>query len=273
MTHENRQPIKKDLAVVLGVPQTWDKFTQVARFFNRPQDALSGVVFVASEDGYNTICDFCLHLWSRGGELTDGNGDFSLNHPLVEETLAFYRSTINDPEIMNVRTRTLDAVESGMAFAEGEAAMMLNWFSCAAQCEGLPESKVRGKVGVAHFPKEDMQHGFSLNVYWVLGIASGSNNEDLAYRFIRHCVSKKMDRVLTLKGGNGSRLSTWQDEQLNQQIPFYCGLEALQNEVRDMPRHPDWTNLASVIDAMMREAINTDRSIASIVREGKLRMP
>ena len=253
----------------LGVLQTWDEFRQVARFFNRPQDALSGVVFVASEDGYNTICDFCLHLWSRGGELTDGNGNLSLNHPLVEETLAFYRNTVNDSGIMDVRTRMFDAVESAMAFARGEAAMMLNWFSCAAQCEYLPESKVRGKVGVTHFPKENMQHGFSLNVYWVLGIADGSDNKDLAYRFIRHCASEKMDRVLTLEGGNGSRLSTWRDEQLNQQIPFYRGLEALQNEARDMPRHPEWTKLARIIDAMMRAAMNTARSIASIVREGK----
>jgi multiple sugar transport system substrate-binding protein len=253
----------------IGVPQTWDEFTQVARFFNRPQSALSGVVFVASEDGYNTVCDFCLHLWSRGGELADANGNLGLNHPLVEETLAFYRNIINDPEIVPAQTRMFDGVESGMAFVKGEAAMMLNWFSWAAQCEHLPESKVKGKVGVTHLPKENMRLGFSLNVYWVLGIANGSNKKDLAYRFIRHCASKKMDRVLTLEGGNGSRRSTWQDEQLNQQIPFYRGLEALQNEARDMPRHPEWTKLASIIDAMMIEAINTDRSITHIVREGQ----
>jgi multiple sugar transport system substrate-binding protein len=255
----------------LRVPETWDEFGRVARFFNRPHDALSGVLFVASEDGYNTTCDFCLHYWSRGGELTDARGNFSLNHPLVAETLAFYRNIVNDPDIINPHTRMLDAVESAMAFAKGEAAMMLNWYSCAAQCEFLPESKVKGRVGVAHLPKENMQHGLALNVYWILGIASGSDNIDLAYRFIRHCASKEMDRVLTLEGGNGSRLSTWQDEHLNQQIPFYRRLEALQNEARDMPRHPEWTRLAVIIDGMMREAINTDRSVASIVREGQRR--
>ena len=75
--------------------------------------------------------------------------------------------------------------------------------------------------------------------------------------------------MLTLEGGNGSRLSTWQDEQLNQQIPFYGGLEALQSNAREMPRHPEWTKLASMIDVMMREAINTDRSVADIAREGQ----
>ena len=260
---------KNRFGIELKVPQTWDAFTRVARFFNRPEDALSGVVFLANQDGYNTICDFYLHLWSRGGELFDENENIRLNQPLVEETLDFYRKIMNDFTVMNVNTRMYDAVESGMIFAKGEAAMMLNWFSCAAQCEILPESKVKGKVGVSHLPKENRSHGFTLNVYWVLGIAEGSDNKDLAYRFIRHCVSKSMDRVLTLEGGNGSRLSTWQDEQLNKLIPFYSGLEALQNEACDMPRHPEWTKLATIIDDMMREVIATDRSVTAIVRDGQ----
>ena len=85
----------------LSVPQTWDAFTQVARFFNRPEDALTGIVFLASQDGYNTICDFCLHLWSRGGRLFDTNENIRLNHPQVEETLNFYRNILNDSTVMN----------------------------------------------------------------------------------------------------------------------------------------------------------------------------
>ncbi len=255
----------------LSVPQTWDAFTQVARFFNRPEDALTGIVFLASQDGYNTICDFCLHLWSRGGRLFDTNENIRLNHPQVEETLNFYRNILNDSTVMNANTRMLDAVESGMMFAKGEAAMMVNWFSCAAQGETLRESNVKGKVGVSHLPKEKLPHGFTLNVYWVLGIAEGSDKKDLAYRFIRHCVSKKMDRLLTLQGGNGSRLSTWQDERLNKLIPFYRELEALQKDAYDMPRHPEWTKLATIIDDMMREAIATDRSVTDIVRDGQYR--
>ena len=255
----------------LSVPQTWDAFTQVARFFNRAEDALTGIVFLASQDGYNTICDFCLHLWSRGGRLFDVNENIRLDQPLVEETLDFYRNILNDSTVMNANTRMLDAVESGMMFAKGEAAMMVNWFSCAAQCETLRESKVKGKVGVSHLPKEKLPHGFTLNVYWVLGIAEGSDKKDLAYRFIRHCVSKKMDRLLTLEGGNGSRLSTWQDERLNKLIPFYRELEALQKDAYDMPRHPEWTKLATIIDDMMREAIATDRSVTDIVRDGQYR--
>ena len=107
----------------------------------------------------------------------------------------------------------------------------------------------------------------AVNDYWE--ISAGSDKKDLAYRFIRHCASREMDRVLTLEGGNGCRRSTWQDEQLNRQIPFYRGLEALQSEARDMPRLPEWTRLANVIDAMMMEAIHSDRSVADIAEEGR----
>ena len=78
-----------------------------------------------------------------------------------------------------------------------------------------------------------------------------------------------MDRLLTLEGGNGSRLSTWQDGQLNTLIPFYFGLEALQKGACDMPRHPQWTALGTVIDDMMREAITTDRPVGDIVSAGQ----
>jgi multiple sugar transport system substrate-binding protein len=51
----------------LQVPTTWPEFQQVARFFTRPQDNLYGTVFAAYPDGHNTVYDFCLQLWTRGG--------------------------------------------------------------------------------------------------------------------------------------------------------------------------------------------------------------
>ena len=36
-----------------------------------------------------------------------------------------------------------------------------------------------------------------------------------------------------------------------------------------MPRHPEWTKLAAIIDEMMREAITTDRSVTDIVKDGQ----
>ncbi len=55
----------------LGPPATWEEFEETARFFTDPRAKLYGTVFAAFPDGHNTLYDFALQLWSRGGELLD----------------------------------------------------------------------------------------------------------------------------------------------------------------------------------------------------------
>ena len=63
----------------LRVPQTWEDFMQVAEFFNRPADNLYRSIFACYSDGHNTVFDFCLQLWTRGGSLSDENGFIKVN--------------------------------------------------------------------------------------------------------------------------------------------------------------------------------------------------
>ncbi len=58
----------------LRVPETWNEFIDVARFFNRPEKDLYGTVFAAYPDRHNNVFDFALQLWSRGGERSGGTG-------------------------------------------------------------------------------------------------------------------------------------------------------------------------------------------------------
>ena len=50
-----------------------------------------GTVFAAFPDGHNTVYDFCLQLWSRGGDLTDANSAITLDTPQAAAALDFYR--------------------------------------------------------------------------------------------------------------------------------------------------------------------------------------
>ncbi len=58
----------------LSPPATWEEFEETARFFNDPSAGLYGTVFAAFPDGHNTLYDFAVQVWSRGGELTDSTG-------------------------------------------------------------------------------------------------------------------------------------------------------------------------------------------------------
>lgn len=249
----------------LKVPETWDEFHQIAQFFQRPDDGLSGTVFAAYPDGHNTVYDFCLQLWTHGGELTNDAGEFTLNTPEAAQALEFYRKMLNDEGAVHPKARELDSVKSGFALAHGEVAMMVNWFGFAVMCDTIPDSKVKGKLSIAPIPHAPEKPTASLNVYWILAIAAGSPHQALAYDFLRYCASAPVDKMLTLGGATGCRKSTWFDDEVNEIVPYYHKLETLHENARELPRLANWNSIASVIDELMLGAMNTQEPIADLL--------
>lgn len=253
----------------LRVPQTWEEFHQVARFFTRPHENLYGTVFAAFPDGHNTVYDFCLQLWTRGGELFDAAGNLQLNTPHAVAALEYYRTLLNDQTALHPRARDFDSVQSGLAFAAGEVAMMVNWFGFAGMAETIADSQVKGAVDVTAIPHGEDGPSVSLNVYWILCIAAGSPHADIAYRFLQFCASPQMDKLLTLEGGIGCRKSTWADADVNATIPFYHKMEELHLVARELPRLSHWEKIASVIDELVLATINTDLPIVDLVQQAQ----
>ncbi len=249
----------------LRVPRTWDEFRQTASFFQRPEKHLYGAVFAAFPDGHNTVYDFLLQLWTRGGELFQDD-KVRFNTPECAQALEFYRAMLNE-DIVHPNCREMDSVKSGFAFASGEVALMVNWFGFAAMAETLDSSRVKGLVDVAPVPSVDGEAPISLNSYWLLGIARGSKHQDTAYQFLKFCMSAEMDKLLTLAGATGCRRSTWNDAEVTGKIPVYSRLEELHARARELPRRADWPEIASRIDQVMIQTINTRKSIRNILLE------
>lgn len=246
------------------VPETWEEFLCLARTFHEPEKGLYGTLFAAYPDGHNTVYDFCLQLWTRGGELVNADGNFCFDSPHVMEALSFLREVINDQSAVHPACRKMDSVKSGLAFASGEVAMMVNWFGFAAMASCMAESKVRGKVGVAPVPHALGTLATSLNIYWLLSIPASSFHKHIAWQFLRHCASAPMDKLLTLEGGIGCRRSTWVDQEVNSTIPFYSKLEELHLGAREMPRMEQWPQVGKIIERMVLASIDTCASIKSI---------
>ncbi|MGH9653428.1 MAG: extracellular solute-binding protein [Bryobacteraceae bacterium] len=262
-----QQAYRKRYGVPLTVPHTWSEFEQVARFFQRPDRRLYGTAFAAFPDGHNTVYDFLLQLWTRGGELFDHAGRIHFETPEALEALRFYRSMLEDNSATHPDCREMDSVQSGLAFAAGEIAVMVNWFGFAVMCETLAGSRVKGNVGVTLVPRGGNASSVSLNAYWILSIAARSPHRDIAYRFLRHCLSAPMDKLLTLEGATGCRKSTWKDAEVNASIPFYYLLESLHASARELPRLNYWPEIAALIDELLTALIQTTTPVAQLVRE------
>jgi multiple sugar transport system substrate-binding protein len=256
----------------LRIPRTWEEFHRVARFFHRPERGLYGTVFAAFPDGHNTVYDFLLQLWTRGGKLFDGSGQIRFDTTEAIEGLSFYRSILQDSRAVHPQCSDMDSVKSGLAFAAGEVAMMVNWFGFAAMSETIAESRVRGCVDISEIPSTSFGSTTSLNIYWILSIASGSPHREIAYDFLRHCLIARMDKLLTLEGAIGCRKSTWNDPDVNRLVPFYNRLETLHVNARGIPRLTQWPHIASVIDDLMLNVIHTDRPVNQLARDAQTRV-
>lgn len=192
-----------------------------------------------------------------------------MNQPVAAEALDFYRALFQNQSGLHPQSAAYESVQAGQAFARGEVAMMVNWFGFASWAQIDEGSAVRGKVDIAPIPSKPGQMSPSLNVYWLYAIAQGSQHAALAYDFIRFAVSKENDKQLTLAGGVGCRYSTWQDEEINQSIPFYNKLAALHETAHTLPRLANWTQIAHIIDETVTNAVRSSQSSLSLLTEAQ----
>jgi multiple sugar transport system substrate-binding protein len=248
----------------LAPPTTWQEFEQVAGFFTDPAAHLYGTVFAAFPDGHNTLYDFALQLWSRGGDLLDSNGRPRLATPHAAAALDFYRRVVRDPALCHPRSPQLDSTQSGDLFLDGEVAMMANWFGFATRSsrEGSP---LAGKVAIAPVPSDSGYPPISLSVFWALAMGVGSRNKELAWEFLRFVASPERDMGIIRHGPVGVRLSTWRNPELQNKIPVYHELEAISLGTRQLPTGPHMAAFAAIIDGIVTRALTTTEATTVIL--------
>jgi multiple sugar transport system substrate-binding protein len=240
----------------LAPPATWREFEETARFFTDRSADLYGTVFAAFPDGHNTMYDFALQVWSRGGELIDSDGIPQLTTTQAIAALEFYRRVVSDPALCHPLSPQLDSTQSGDAFLEGKVAMMANWFGFAARAN-RDGSSLAGKVAIAPIPSAEGVPSVSLSVFWALAMGSGSPNKNLAWDFLRFVTLAERDLGITRHGAVGVRLSTWRNPELQARIPVYCSIEAISLGARQLSSGPHMAAFAAIIDAVIIRTLGT----------------
>jgi multiple sugar transport system substrate-binding protein len=268
-----RAQYQQQFATPLAPPTTWHDFHRIARFLHQPSRGIYGTVFAAFPDGHNSVYDFLLQIWTRGGDLFDSTGAVHFNTPEAADALTFYRQILADPNAVHPDCRTLDSIAAGLDFAAGHIAMMINWFGFATMAHTSPESAVQGKVAVADIPHQAPGKTASLNVYWILSIAAGSPHPSHAWSFLRHVLTPAMDKLTTMSGAIGCRRSTWNNSAVNAAIPFYHRIEGFHAHAREIPQRADWPRIASIIDQLVTDTASSGAIIAQLLRRADADCP
>jgi multiple sugar transport system substrate-binding protein len=237
----------------LTVPQTWDEFIQVAEFFTR--EGLWGAAVAGFTDGHNNVYDFLIQLWSRGGELLDGDFQPAFATEIGIESLQFCSDLFHKYRVVSPDCLNLGSVESGDYYAHGNAAMMVNWCGFAAVCEMPEYSNIVGKNRCTKVPS-GVSGSVSLNIYWVLTIPSGSRHKDEAYAFMQYITQPHTDKMVSMAGANGVRLSTWHDLEVRTKYPHYEIIEEVHAGTRTLPAISEYPTINEYLSEAIHNVVH-----------------
>lgn len=245
----------------LGTPDTWAQFRDQAQWFTRPDQGQYGTIIAGYPDEHNTVYDFLTQLWSRGGELSDSSGKLCLNTPQALSAARFLHDLWHVDRVVDPAAAEWDSVASGVHFAAGEAALMVNWSGFAAMSASA-ESPTHGQVRCAPVPRFDGPSGrrVALNSYWVLAVAAGSSRPEEAYRLLRSLTTSRMDRITAQSGGVATRRDSWADPVVASSAPYYRQFEQAHRDTRALPRDPRWPQISVVLNRLVGEIVSSEAS-------------
>lgn len=250
----------------LAVPSTWDEYRDQALWFTRPESGLYGTVLAGYPDEHNNVYDFLTHLWSRGGELITGDGRSGLASDAAAAAIDFiddlwHRSAVVDPAAAG-----WDSVQSGIHFANGEAAMMVNWCGFAS-LSAPKDSPTHGLVACAPTPAAAGKSGsrVTMNAYWVLAVPRGAADPARSVELIRQLTSKEMDVVTAEAGGSATRRDSWADPRVSSLAPYYDVLGDAHQDSRAVPADPRWPGMAHILNEMMTAVVEGREGRAALV--------
>lgn len=224
---------RKDLFEKAGFtapPKTWDEFKAYAAKLNDPKSEVYGVsTMPAEQDGAYSEWTVRLaglamppnanqFVWDKDFKSTiayEGNGKKALDRWL--EIKPYTAPGAN----------AMGYAEATNAFAQGQAAMNVDWYAFFSDIENPSTSKVIGKVAYALPPREtldgkrrDYLGGFQI------AISAKAPAPDLAYQFIAFVTSDEGQEIMLENGAPGAyRKNVYDNEKWLKRYPFLAPIK------------------------------------------------
>ena len=235
----------------IKVPETYDELLSAACEIPKKQPGMGGMASRAAS-GHQASHAFLLHLAPLGGRVFDDNWNPIINNEAGVAAANALKTIVDcGPE----GGTTFGPSEAAAAFKSGQAAMFMDSIAFASGFEDPSQSQVAGKVGYALHPM-GVRRGSQTGGFGI-AIPKNAQNKEAAFLLMQWLTSKKGDKLVAMAGGNPSRFSTYQDEELNKKYPYSATFgEALKYADPDWrPIIPVWGKINSDIGTTMSKVL------------------
>ena len=252
----NKEMFEK--AGIDGAPKTADEFWSACdKLKEAGYDAFA--CRANRDEGQN------VYIWTgfflgAGADWFDADGNLSINtDEAISGTEAFIKF-LSDYSIKGVESYNWDNVQ--LAFQQGSIAMAIDATNFAARLEDESQSTVVGKVGYSVVPE-----GLSVpsTSTWGLGINSASENQDLAWEFIKWCLSSDVQLKTAMDGlrADVTRSSVMNSNDYQEKYNYEEGnwiqvvIDSMNAAPADYePRINDWASLGDSVATAVSKALD-----------------
>lgn len=236
------------------VPQTWEELRDTAEMLNLKEPGVYGITFMGRR-GVQLQCTYDNMLWSFGGEWYDENYNPTINSQEAVDALEYFKSLIPfAPE----GVLTYDWDENANAFAQGKAAMTIQWQNAAPTFYNPEKSKIIGNFEFTFVPGKQQPDGAIKRTPtfggWSLQIPKDAPNKEAAWEFLVWASSKALDPRLAYSQP-GSRISGLQDPEMQKKYIEYKGMLESLPLAKGRPRIAPYAELADALEVALSEAM------------------
>src|SRR5437867_701421 len=245
----NKNMLKK---ADVAVPTTWDEVVTAAKTLKSKKVVQYPLVWSWSQ-AEAVICDYAQLLGAFGGKFLDDAGKPVFNTGGGLQALEFMKRTLDEGITNPSSTESLEE-DVRKTISQGQAAMALNWTYMFALANDPKESRVAGQVAVAHTPSGSAGAP-GCNGSMALCVASGSKNQDAAWKYVEYLTSKNVQ-----EGYAKLSLPIWKasydEPKVVNTLPEVVAVAKTQlNDMILRPQIPDYNRASQVLQASIQKAL------------------
>jgi multiple sugar transport system substrate-binding protein len=252
----------------LAPPRTYGELVaQVARIRAAGHPALDGYVWQGKQ--YEGLVVNALEqLWANGTDLLGAGGAFFPDPGRAEEVLAFMRSLLTS----GISPAWITAAEEELgrrAFGDGRAIFYRGW-PYALDLFEMPDSPVRGKVGIAPLPRHrDGTAGPGSTGGSHLGVYRGTRHPREAVALARFLTGEDAQRRIARAALWPTRMRLYGDPTFTAGRRGVAEIHALALAGRPRPVTPYYLMLSTTVQPELSAALVGVKSPAASVRDAR----
>ena len=241
------------------IPQTWDELRETAKQLHLKEPGVSGITFMGRR-GVQLQCTYDNILWSYGGDWYDANYKPTINSKEAVAALDYFKSLL---PYAPKGVLSYDWDENAHAFAQGNAAMTIQWQNAAPTFYNAEKSKIVGKFKFTLIPGTKQADGSILRTPtfggWSLEIPKDSKHKEAAWEFMVWASSPKLDPRLAYSQP-GSRFTGLNNRKNQKKYIEYEGMLESLPIAKGRPRIAPYSELADALEVALSEAMTDSKS-------------